>query len=113
MIIIGGKNSSNTKQLVNICQSECVSCYHIESEDELKKDWFVNKKLCGITAGASTPDWIIQKVFNKIKKFNEVFSQIWILSILLSRKKSYSQSFLSYFIFSLYFYLEFMASYFT
>ena len=70
MIIIGGKNSSNTKQLINICQSECVSCYHIESEDELKKDWFVNKKLCGITAGASTPDWIIQKVFNKIKKFN-------------------------------------------
>ena len=70
MIIIGGKNSSNTKQLVNICQSECESCYHIESEDELKKDWFVNKKLCGITAGASTPDWIIQKVSQKIKKFN-------------------------------------------
>jgi 4-hydroxy-3-methylbut-2-enyl diphosphate reductase len=66
MIIIGGKNSSNTKQLVAICQEECNTCFHIESEEELKQEWFDGKALCGITAGASTPDWIIENVYNEI-----------------------------------------------
>jgi len=68
MIVIGGKNSSNTKQLHSICQNYCDNCYHIENESELKKSWFENKKLCGISAGASTPDWIIQNVISKIKE---------------------------------------------
>jgi 4-hydroxy-3-methylbut-2-enyl diphosphate reductase len=68
MIIIGGKNSSNTKQLVAICQEECQTCFHIESEKELEESWFKNKKLCGITAGASTPDWIIEQVYTKIEQ---------------------------------------------
>ncbi|NLY04420.1 MAG: 4-hydroxy-3-methylbut-2-enyl diphosphate reductase [Campylobacter sp.] len=67
MIIIGGKNSSNTKQLHLICKESCKDSYHIENENELKKEWFTDKKLCGISAGASTPDWIIQKVIDKIK----------------------------------------------
>jgi len=67
MIIIGGKNSSNTKQLFNISEENCVS-YLIEDESELEDKWFENKELCGVTAGASTPDWIIQKVIEKIEK---------------------------------------------
>lgn len=67
MIIIGGKNSSNTKQLLNISEENCIS-YLIEDETELKDNWFINKTLCGVTAGASTPDWIIQKVIEKIEK---------------------------------------------
>ncbi|PIF03990.1 MAG: 4-hydroxy-3-methylbut-2-enyl diphosphate reductase [Arcobacter sp.] len=67
MIIIGGKNSSNTKQLFNISQENCVS-YLIEDESELNPKWFANKLVCGITAGASTPDWIIQKVIDKVEK---------------------------------------------
>jgi len=66
MIVIGGKNSSNTKQLFNICQENCHS-YHIEDETELDLVWFENKNICGVTAGASTPDWIIQKVVDKIE----------------------------------------------
>jgi len=69
MIVIGGKNSSNTKQLYNICKENCKESYLIEDESELKKEWFDGKKICGITAGASTPDWIIQKVIETIKKF--------------------------------------------
>ena len=42
----------------------------IENDTELDSSWFVNKKLCGITAGASTPDWIIQQVVGKIESFN-------------------------------------------
>jgi 4-hydroxy-3-methylbut-2-enyl diphosphate reductase len=66
MIVIGGKNSSNTKQLFNISEENCVS-YLIEDESELQLDWFKEKSICGVTAGASTPDWIIQKVINKIE----------------------------------------------
>ena len=66
MIVIGGKNSSNTKQLFNISSENCIS-YLIEDETELELDWFKDKNICGVTAGASTPDWIIQKVIDKIE----------------------------------------------
>ena len=68
MIVIGGKNSSNTKQLFSIAKAGCSDSYHIENEEELECSWFDGKKLCGITAGASTPDWVIQNVVNKIEK---------------------------------------------
>ncbi|MDH4943706.1 4-hydroxy-3-methylbut-2-enyl diphosphate reductase [Sulfurimonas sp. C5] len=67
MLIIGGKNSSNTKQLFNISKENCKDSYHIEDEKDLDFSWFDNKKLCGISAGASTPDWIIQNVIEAIK----------------------------------------------
>ncbi len=66
MIIVGGKNSSNTKQLFNIAR-ENSEAYLVESEDEIKKEWFENKKLCGISAGASTPEWLVEKIISKIK----------------------------------------------
>ena len=69
MIVIGGKNSSNTKQLHYICVDNCKDSYLIENVNELDSSWFINKELCGITAGASTPDWIIQQVVNQIEKY--------------------------------------------
>ncbi|MFA6137512.1 MAG: 4-hydroxy-3-methylbut-2-enyl diphosphate reductase [Sulfurimonas sp.] len=68
MIIIGGKNSSNTKQLFSISKDYCQDSYHIEDENDLDYSWFLNKSFCGISAGASTPDWIIQNVVDSIKK---------------------------------------------
>ena len=68
MIIIGGKHSSNTKMLHSIAQNYCPDSYLIENEQELQADWFKNKNLCGISAGASTPDWIVQNVIDKIQK---------------------------------------------
>jgi 4-hydroxy-3-methylbut-2-enyl diphosphate reductase len=68
VIIIGGKNSSNTKQLYNIAKEFCKDSYLVENEKELNFSWFTNKKVCGITAGASTPDWIIEKIIEKIRK---------------------------------------------
>lgn len=67
MIVIGGKNSSNTKQLHNICLENCADSYLIEDAQELNLSWFKDKKICGLTAGASTPDWIIQQVVNTIE----------------------------------------------
>ena len=68
MIIIGGKNSSNTKQLSSIAHDYCTDSHHIEDENDLEASWFKNKEFCGISAGASTPDWIIQNVINYIQK---------------------------------------------
>jgi 4-hydroxy-3-methylbut-2-enyl diphosphate reductase len=67
MIVIGGKNSSNTKQLFSISCDNCINSYHIEDEKDLNFSWFKDKKLCGISAGASTPGWIIQNVITAIK----------------------------------------------
>ena len=67
MIIIGGKNSSNTKQLHSIAKSQCVNSHHIESKEDIDPAWFTAKALCGISAGASTPDWIIQEVIDTIE----------------------------------------------
>jgi len=67
MIVIGGKHSSNTKQLHSISKHNCEDSYLIENEQELDKEWFRDKKLCGISAGASTPDWIVQNVIDKIE----------------------------------------------
>ena len=67
MIVIGGKNSSNTKQLYSICKNYCPDSYLIENEQELQAEWFQNKNLCGISAGASTPDWVVQNVIDTIE----------------------------------------------
>lgn len=67
MVIVGGKNSANTKQLFLIAKQNCKDSYLIESEKELKQEWFDNKDFCGVSAGASTPDWIIKRVVKEIK----------------------------------------------
>ena len=65
MIVVGGKNSSNTKMLARICES-FVKTYHIETACEIDRKWFKDKQDIGLTAGASTPDWVIVEVYNKI-----------------------------------------------
>lgn len=64
MIVIGGKNSSNTTKLYEIAQKNCNYTIHIENSSELSESIINNKEIqtIGITAGASTPDWIIKEV---------------------------------------------------
>ena len=69
MIIVGGLTSSNTKQLLSIAQEYCANSYLIEDENSLRSEWFIGKRICGLTAGASTPDWIIQNVRRVLEKF--------------------------------------------
>jgi (E)-4-hydroxy-3-methyl-but-2-enyl pyrophosphate reductase len=69
MIIIGGKNSSNTKMLANLCRGYCHT-YHIETEAELEPGLFVGKERIGLAAGASTPESRILAVYNKIIQIN-------------------------------------------
>ncbi len=72
MIIIGGKNSSNTKKLFEIAKKYCPRSYHIENEKELDIKWFNYDDKIGISAGASTPEWVISNVINKIKEFSSI-----------------------------------------
>ncbi len=65
MIVIGGKNSGNTRRLYQIC-SQKVKTYHIENVEEIKKSWFNSSNKVGITAGASTPNWIIENIKRRI-----------------------------------------------
>ena len=64
MLVIGGKNSANTTRLAQLCAKICRT-YHIETAEELQPAWFDNIEKIGITAGASTPDWIIKEVYKK------------------------------------------------
>ncbi len=71
MLIIGGRNSSNTTKLFNISKHLNPKSYHIESAKELKIDWLKNIETIGITAGASTPQWVIEEVVRKVQTIFE------------------------------------------
>ncbi len=68
MIVIGGRHSSNTKKLKEVCQ-KYVTTYQVEQADELQPKWFQNKFKIGVTAGASTPDWIIKEVIEQMEEY--------------------------------------------
>ena len=67
MIVIGGKHSSNTQKLYEICMQECANTYFIQTLDDLHLDLPKSVRLVGITAGASTPNNIIEEVQNYVR----------------------------------------------
>lgn len=79
MIVIGGKNSSNTQKLYEICKNNCSNTVCIETAKELELNNLKDNDRIGITAGASTPDGIIKEVIFKMQQFdnNESFAQLY------------------------------------
>lgn len=61
-LVIGGKKSANTRRLRQLCEEQGIPAYHIETAEEILPDWLDGKDTVGLTAGASTPDWIIEDV---------------------------------------------------
>jgi len=70
MVVVGGRNSANTQKLASIC-AERTKTYLIETAEELENIWFQESRTSGLTAGASTPDWIIEEVYKKMSEMNE------------------------------------------
>jgi 4-hydroxy-3-methylbut-2-enyl diphosphate reductase len=66
MLVIGGHNSANTRRLLELCVTNKKRAYQVEDEKELKKEWFKDCGTVGITAGASTPPWMIKRIKEKI-----------------------------------------------
>ncbi|MCL5291528.1 MAG: 4-hydroxy-3-methylbut-2-enyl diphosphate reductase [Actinobacteria bacterium] len=66
MVVVGGKNSANTTRLAQICREKNGRTFHIETADELVVEWFEHCNLVGLTAGASTPDWILKEVEERL-----------------------------------------------
>lgn len=67
MVVIGGRNSSNTTRLAEICAAKCPKAFHIESAEELDPTWFTGCETVGVTAGASTPEDQINAVIKHLE----------------------------------------------
>jgi 4-hydroxy-3-methylbut-2-enyl diphosphate reductase len=67
MLVIGGKHSSNTQKLYEICSKECPNTYFIQTLDDLNLELFQSFRSVGITAGASTPNNIIKEVQSYVR----------------------------------------------
>jgi 4-hydroxy-3-methylbut-2-enyl diphosphate reductase len=70
MIVIGGRLSANTKRLAEICRKNCRITRHVESAGELEGMEFDSSGILGITAGASTPEWVIAEVLEKLNSID-------------------------------------------
>ena len=62
VIVVGGRKSANTRRLRQLCEEEGVPAFHIETAEEIDPKWLEGRQVIGLTAGASTPDWIIEEV---------------------------------------------------
>lgn len=67
VFVVGGKNSANTTQLTKLSESLGAVTFHIETASEIRKEWMEGVRLVGVTAGASTPEWIINEVIEKLR----------------------------------------------
>lgn len=71
VIVVGGKHSANTARLAKLCGELCKKVLHVETAEEVKKEILEDAKNILITAGASTPDWVIQEVAKKAENIKE------------------------------------------
>jgi len=71
MIVIGGYNSANTTRLAQVCAELQPKTYHIETAQQLNRDWFQGVDTVGVTAGASTPKWVIDEVLEQIARIED------------------------------------------
>jgi len=68
VIVIGGANSNNTRELVQTCAKHCARVHHIQSAADLQSEWFEGAGTVGLTAGTSTPDHLIDSVETELRK---------------------------------------------
>lgn len=70
MVVVGGRNSANTGRLAEICRGAGAETHHVETANELRAEWLEGVAAVGVTAGTSTPDWVIEEVVAKLKAWS-------------------------------------------
>jgi len=71
MVVVGGRNSANTRRLAEICRSIREKTYHIEVAGDIDPAWFNGARSVGVTSGASTPDWVIDNAVVRIREISQ------------------------------------------
>lgn len=71
VIVVGGRNSNNTRALVELCREQGRPAFHVQSPDDLRPEWFVDVETVGLTAGTSTPDEVIERVHQRLLRISE------------------------------------------
>lgn len=71
MIVVGGKNSGNTQRMADLSREAGIKTFHIETEAEIATVDVEGHDVIGLTAGASTPDWMIKRVYQKLEEIAE------------------------------------------
>jgi 4-hydroxy-3-methylbut-2-enyl diphosphate reductase len=67
MVVVGGRESANTRHLAEVAREQGVETYQVEAADEINGDWLRNRERVGVAAGASTPDAVIDEVVSRLR----------------------------------------------
>jgi 4-hydroxy-3-methylbut-2-en-1-yl diphosphate reductase len=68
VIVVGGRSSNNTRELVNTCARHCAHVYHVQTDADVQPEWLEGACIVGLTAGTSTPDEVIDRVESRIRE---------------------------------------------
>ena len=68
VIVVGGRSSNNTRELVKTCARYCARVHHVQTDADVRPEWFDAAKVVGLTAGTSTPDDVIDRVEARIRQ---------------------------------------------
>ena len=67
VIVVGGRSSNNTRELVKTCERFCARVHHVQTEADVRPEWFEEAQVVGLTAGTSTPDEVIDRVEVRVR----------------------------------------------
>ena len=67
VIVVGGQSSNNTRELVKTCERYCARVHHVQTDEDIRPEWFDDADVVGLTAGTSTPDDVIDRVEARIR----------------------------------------------
>ena len=68
VVVVGGRSSNNTRELVKTCARHCGRVHHVETDADVRAEWFDRATVVGLTAGTSTPDEVIERVEMRIRQ---------------------------------------------
>jgi 4-hydroxy-3-methylbut-2-enyl diphosphate reductase len=72
VLVIGGANSNNTRELVKTCRAHCSRVHHVQTDSDLEPEWFEGVETVGITAGTSTPDEVIARIDRGVRRLSAI-----------------------------------------